>query len=118
MAQTNSSIGNATMNTGLVKIAIAYSRSRVLCAAARLGVADALGDEVRSVGFVAEKCQADATALYRFALSPAGKQSPARRWQACQPAKPLGSRLRGRAEGCSIVKFQVSGCPPVRRTRA
>jgi hypothetical protein len=29
-----------------------------------------------------------------------------------------GPRLRGRAEGCSIVKFQVSGCPPVRRARA
>jgi hypothetical protein len=38
----------------------------MLCAAARLGVADALGDEVRSVGFLAEQCQADATALYRL----------------------------------------------------
>jgi hypothetical protein len=38
----------------------------VLCAAARLGVADALGDEVRSVGLLAEKCQADANALYRL----------------------------------------------------
>ena len=47
-------------------MAMAYSRSRVLCAAARLGVADALGDEVRSVGFLAEKCQADADALYRL----------------------------------------------------
>src|SRR5260370_13938038 len=107
MVQLSGGIGNVTTNTGLVEMAMAYARSRVLCAAARLGVADALGDEVRSIGFVAEKCQADATALYRFALSPAGKQSPARRWQACQPAKPLGSRLRGRAEGCSIVKFQV-----------
>ena len=53
-------------------MAMAYSRSRVLCAAARLGVADALGDEVRSVTFLAEKCQAGANALYRrFALSPA-----------------------------------------------
>jgi len=47
-------------------MAMAYSRSRVLCAAARLGVADALGDEVRSVGFLAERCQADADALYRL----------------------------------------------------
>jgi hypothetical protein len=66
MAQSNSGIGNVTTNTGLVEMAMAYSRSRVLCAAARLGVADALGDEVRSVGFLAEKCQADATALYRL----------------------------------------------------
>jgi len=66
MAQPNGGIGNVTPNTALVEMAMAYSRSRVLCAAARLGVADALGDEVRSVGFLAEKCQADATALYRL----------------------------------------------------
>jgi hypothetical protein len=66
MAQPNSGIGNVRPNTALVEMAMAYSRSRVLCAAARLGVADALGDEVRSVGLLAEKCQADATALYRL----------------------------------------------------
>ncbi|WP_263351464.1 methyltransferase [Acidicapsa acidisoli] len=66
MVQSNSGIGNVTPNTGLVEMAMGYSRSRMLCAAARLGVADALGDEVRSVGFLAEKCQADATALYRL----------------------------------------------------
>ena len=65
-ANWSSGIGNVTTNTGLVEMAMAYSRSRVLCAAARLGVADALGDEVRSVGFLAEKCQADANALYRL----------------------------------------------------
>lgn len=66
MAQPNSGIGNVTTNTQLLEMAMAYSRSRVLCAAARLGVADALGDEVRSVGFLAEKCEADADALYRL----------------------------------------------------
>ncbi len=66
MAQPDSGIGNVTRNAGLVEMAMAYSRSRVLCAAARLSVADALGDEERSVGFLAEKCQADATALYRL----------------------------------------------------
>jgi hypothetical protein len=66
MAQPNSGIGNVTTNTGLVEMAMAYSRSRVLSAAASLGIADALGDEVRSVGFLAEKCQADADALYRL----------------------------------------------------
>jgi O-methyltransferase domain/Dimerisation domain len=66
MAQPNSGIGNVTANTELVEMAMAYSRSRVLCAAARLGVADAMGDEVRSVAFLAEKCQADANALYRL----------------------------------------------------
>ncbi|WP_446444259.1 methyltransferase [Silvibacterium bohemicum] len=47
-------------------MAMAYARSRMLCAAARLGVADALGDEVRGVDFLAESCQADADALYRL----------------------------------------------------
>jgi hypothetical protein len=59
MAQPKSGIGNVTTNTGLVEMAMAYSRSRVLCAAARLGLADALGDEVCSVGFLAGKCHAD-----------------------------------------------------------
>ena len=66
MAQPDGGIGNVITNTALVEMAMAYSRSRVLCAAARLGVADALGDEVRSVGLLAEKCQADANALYRL----------------------------------------------------
>ncbi len=69
MAQPGSGIGNVIPNAGLVEMAMAYSRSRMLCAAARLGVADALGDEVRSVGFLAEKCQADAGALYRLLRS-------------------------------------------------
>jgi hypothetical protein len=66
MTQSTSGIGNVVANTGLVEMAMAYSRSRVLCTAARLGIADALGDEVRSVGFLAETCQADANALYRL----------------------------------------------------
>ncbi len=44
MDQTNGGIGNVTPNAGLVEMAMAYSRSRALCAAARLGIADALGD--------------------------------------------------------------------------
>lgn len=66
MAQPDGGIGNVTSNTGLVEMAMAYSRSRILCAAARLGIADALGDEVRSVGFLAEACQANPDALYRL----------------------------------------------------
>src|ERR1700690_1449803 len=66
MVQLSGGIGNVTTNTGLVEMAMAYSRSRVLSAAARLGVADALGDEVRSVDHLAEACQADADALYRL----------------------------------------------------
>jgi hypothetical protein len=49
MAQSDGGIGNVTPNTSLVHMAMSYSRSRMLCAAARLGVADALGDEVRKL---------------------------------------------------------------------
>jgi hypothetical protein len=49
MTQSNSGTGNVTANAGLVEMAMAYSHSRVLCAAARLGVADALGDGVQRV---------------------------------------------------------------------
>jgi hypothetical protein len=66
MTESNSGIGNVIANTGLVDMAMAYSRSRMLCAAAHLGVADALGEEVRSVTYLAEKCQADANALFRL----------------------------------------------------
>jgi hypothetical protein len=66
MAQPEGGIGNVIPNAELLQMAMAYSRSRVLCAAARLGVADALGDEVRSVDRLAETCKADADALYRL----------------------------------------------------
>src|SRR5260370_42311242 len=72
MVQLSGGIGNVTANAGLVEMAMAYSRSRVVCAAARLGLADALGDEVRSVCFLAEKCRADADALYRLLRALAG----------------------------------------------
>lgn len=66
MDQSDGGIGNVTANTRLIEMAMAYSRSRVLSAAARLGVADALRDEVRSVDQLAGTCQADADALYRL----------------------------------------------------
>ena len=66
MAQPDGGIGNVTPSAALVQMAMSYSRSCTLCAAARLGVADALGDDVRSVESLAESCQADADALYRL----------------------------------------------------
>jgi len=74
MAQTNGGIGNVIPNAELLEMAMAYSRSCVLCAAARLGIADALGDEVRDVGFLAERCQVNPDAVYRLlrALSSLG----------------------------------------------
>jgi hypothetical protein len=69
MAQSDSGIGNVTPNAELVQMAMSYSRSYMLCAAARLEIADALGDEVRSVDHLAETCQADVDALYRLLLA-------------------------------------------------
>ncbi len=66
MTTPDTRTNNATANTGLVEMAMAYFRSRVLCAAARLGVADALGDEVRNLAFLADHCHADPNALYRL----------------------------------------------------
>jgi hypothetical protein len=47
-------------------MAMAYSQSCVLSAAARLGIADAMGDAERSAQEVAAKCQADASSVYRL----------------------------------------------------
>jgi hypothetical protein len=53
-------------------MAMSYARSRMLCAAARLGVADALADEVRSADDLAKTRQADVDALYRQLRALAG----------------------------------------------
>jgi O-methyltransferase domain/Dimerisation domain len=66
MAATSGGIGNVTANTNLVEMAMAYSRSRVVCAAARLGVADALGVGERSVDELAKTCSADRDSLSRL----------------------------------------------------
>jgi hypothetical protein len=66
MAETGGGIGNVTANAALVQMAMGYARSRVLCAAARLGMADALGDEERSVDALAAACEASGDGLYRL----------------------------------------------------
>lgn len=66
MARSQGAVGNATQNRPLTEMAMGYSRSRVLCAAARLGVADALGDEERAVGQLAVLCGAQPASLYRL----------------------------------------------------
>jgi O-methyltransferase domain/Dimerisation domain len=66
MSEEKYGIGNVVPNTHLVDMAMGYSRSRVLCAAARLGVADALQDRARPVDEIAATCGADPGALYRL----------------------------------------------------
>jgi ubiquinone/menaquinone biosynthesis C-methylase UbiE len=53
-------------NQALTGMAMGYFRSRVLSAAARLGVADALGDSERTVEELATVCQAQPESLYRL----------------------------------------------------
>lgn len=56
----------AGYNMQLVEIAMGYQRSRALCAAARLGIADQLGDGEGAVTDLAVACEADVSALYRL----------------------------------------------------
>jgi ubiquinone/menaquinone biosynthesis C-methylase UbiE len=59
-------IGNVTASTELLEMAMGFGPSCVLCAAARLGVADALGDAGRSASEVATACNADPSSMYRL----------------------------------------------------
>lgn len=94
MTESATGIGNVTTNSGLVEMAMAYSRSRILCAAARLGVADALGDEVRSADQLAEICHADADALYRLLRALASIGITQETAPKCFQLTPFGRPLR------------------------
>src|SRR5438034_10997560 len=59
-------IGNVTDSSVLVEMAMGYARGRALCAAARLGIADLLGDDGKRVDQLAAECGADAGSLYRL----------------------------------------------------
>ena len=54
ITQSNSGIGNVIPNTEFVQMAMSYARSHILWAAARLGVADALADEVHGADDLAK----------------------------------------------------------------
>ena len=66
MTATEGGIGNVIPTPRLVEMAMGYSRSRVLCAAARLGIADALAGGERAIEDLAAACQADPAALRRL----------------------------------------------------
>jgi ubiquinone/menaquinone biosynthesis C-methylase UbiE len=59
-------IGNVIASNELLEIAMSFGPSCVMCAAARLGVADALGDVERSASDVATTCNADPASTYRL----------------------------------------------------
>ena len=72
MAEITAGIGNVAPNAGLIEMAMAYSRSRVLCAAARLGIADALGDSERSAEDLATTCSSTISADSVWLPAPQG----------------------------------------------
>src|SRR5258706_2058460 len=63
---SGSGIGNVTDSSALVEMAMGYARSRVLCATARLRIADLLGDDGKNLDQLAAECGADAGSLYRL----------------------------------------------------
>lgn len=66
MPEPKSSIGNVIDNKTLTSMAMGYARSRALAAAARLGVADALGNTPQTVDHLAATSHADPSSLYRL----------------------------------------------------
>jgi hypothetical protein len=66
MAESRPVVGNVARNKSLTEMAMGYSRSRMLCAAARLGLADLLDDNPRSVDQLAASCDAHPGSLYRL----------------------------------------------------
>ena len=69
MPKSDAGVGNLVRNKPLTEMAMGFSRSRVLSAAVRLGLADALGDTEQSVSDIAVSCGAKPGALYRLLRS-------------------------------------------------
>jgi hypothetical protein len=84
----------AGQNAALTEMAMGYFRSRTLAAAARLGVADALGDEERTVKHLAAACGAEPAALYRLLRALASFGVVAETTPASFVLTPLGQPLR------------------------
>jgi precorrin-6B methylase 2 len=66
MNESSGGIGTVNGPSALVDMAMGYARSRALCAAARLGVADILAEGETTVGQLAIACQADSASLHRL----------------------------------------------------
>ncbi len=66
MPEIRGAIGNVVNNTTLTSMAMGYARSCMLCAAARLGVADALAGDERTVGELANLCHAEPASFHRL----------------------------------------------------
>ena len=106
MAGSRGAVDNVTQNKALTEMAMGYFRSRVLCAAARLGVADALGDDELSVDQLAVLCAAKRAPLYRLlrALASFGvvAEGAPERFVLTPFGKPLRKEARN-SEWASVV---------------
>lgn len=95
-----------TLNASLTVMAMDYFRSRVLCAAARLGIADALATHELTVSELAEKCGADTGALHRLlrALASVGvvAETEAGRFKLTSFGRPL-SKSDPNSEWASVI---------------
>ena len=74
-----------------------YFRSRTLCAAARLGIADVLGDGEGTVDQLAAACRADPAALHRLLRSLASFGIVSESKLATFFLTPMGAPLRKNA---------------------
>ena len=83
----------AGLNMPLVDMAMSYHRSRVLAAAARLEVADKIGDGNAEIAELAAACHADEASLYRLMRALAGlgvvTELEPRRFTLTEFGKPL-----------------------------
>jgi predicted transcriptional regulator len=90
---TKYAIGNVIAYTELLEMAMAFGPSCVLSAAARLGVADALGNAERSALEVAKACRADPSSMYRLlrAMAALGllEETPQQRFRLTEMGRPL-----------------------------
>ncbi len=84
-------------STQLVNMAMAFSRSRIVCAAARLKVADALADNEVSIEILASECGADAVSLHRLLRAMASIGIVAEIIPGTFALTPLGQPLRSDA---------------------
>jgi len=66
MSEHAGGIGNVRGSPALVEMAMGYARSRALCAAARLGIADVLAQGENSVDRLALACRSDPASLRRL----------------------------------------------------
>ncbi|MGH9583062.1 MAG: methyltransferase [Bryobacteraceae bacterium] len=94
MAETSGAIGNVMRNQTFTEMAMGYARSRVLCAAARLGVADALGDSEQTIERLAIQCEAQPASLYRLLRALASLGVVAETKPACFVLTEFGRPLR------------------------